>query len=360
VAETSPHFARDLAKLAPAIRQLAEQPLANGPLLPLETRRLRGGPAAPERAAEEAWSRYARGSKEQLSEPDLQVLRQDLAQAAADPALALAGGRLVRYRLQEVLDDLGIAREKAAGLLLDDLRQDLTVDSIKRLESIKRLAWRGSTLQGAVGARSRTAVLTKTVLDSVSMVMGGEITAFAKRPAEMESLAPLPEQEVMGSLHKLHRTAVATAAADPDVGEREAKEVVRLLERLAELARRYTVDLVGVVEHYLETAQRILREAQQVQARRQLASDQRAIARTLAELDPGEVARGVAALPLYLHRYGAGEDTLGTALLPRLADERLTRSYARLCLRLLQLPDGAAPEAKSADRPPPAAPAANA
>jgi hypothetical protein len=353
VAAVSPHLEHDLAKLAGAIRSLGEPPSAGGPLLPLETRRLTGGPAAPGQAAAAAFRRYAHGREARLSGSDLLVLRQDLERVANDPGPALAGGRLIRYRLEQVLDDLGVAREQAAALLLEDLRESLT------WESLKRLTWRGGAAQRTTRTRSRASTLTKGQPDAVFTDMDGEMTAFAKRPAAelsrrvLERLVPAADASVAAFLRKLR------GAEETDQGseEGEAREVVRLLERLVELARRYTVDLVGVVEHYLETAQRIWREARQAQARRQLANDKRAIERTLAELDPQAVARSMDALPLYLQlrHSSAGEDTLGTALLPRLADERLTRSYVRLCLRLLQPPYAEQPPAPSADRPPKAA-----
>jgi hypothetical protein len=359
VPDVSPTLAEDLAKLTAAIRSLTAPSFAHGPLLPLESRELIG--AIEERdqsATQAAFWRYARGRRAPLAEADLESLRQDLARVAADPGPALASGRLLRYGLQQVLDELGIPGEKAAALLLEDLRHSLSI------ENAKRLSWHAATAALAPRIGSRSPLLTKGQLDAVFSDMGheGPITAFdAKQPVgelwgrQLQKLPSDADRSIEGFWRKLRGAEAPAEPVDPGSEEGEAREVVRLLERLVELARKYTVDLVGVLEHYLETAQRLWREAQRAQARRQLVNDKRAIERTLAELDPRELARSMAALPLYLHYHeSGGEAILGTGLLPRLADERLTRSYARLCLRLLQPPYTGQLEAPSADRPPPA------
>jgi hypothetical protein len=343
VADASPDLERHLLELAGSIRHLGEQPPGAETLLALETRRLAGGSTAPEGTDAEVWSRYSHAQKAWLTEPEASLLREDLARVAADPGPALAGGRLIRYRLREVLDELDIPPAKAAGLLLDDLRDSLAA------RSAKRLAWRGPTTQTSGWARSRASALTKNLFDTVFRDMEGEVARLGKtvtRPGgeislkRMSRQLSLPEQDMLASFSKLGGAASEAKVPVSGAGASEAREVVRLLERLLELARRYTVDLVGVLEHYLESARRIVREAQDLQGRRQLANDRQAIERALADLDPQLVAEGVAALPLYLHRHGgAGEDAYGTVLLPRLGNEMLTRSFTRLCRRLLHQPD---------------------
>jgi hypothetical protein len=354
VADVSPHLELELMKLATSIRSFGERPPEPGGLLALGSRWPAGASEEPEESAAAAWSRYAHGRKAELSASGLVLLREGLAQAAADPERALADGRLIQYRLQEVLDDSGIAPHKAAGFLLDDLRDSLIA------ESSKRLAGRAPSRRIGGHLQAGAAALTKSLPSTVFNDMEGEVTPLAKMVTRLRGEIPgkwmgkhasPSEHEMLDTLSKLDGAA-AIDVGKGDAGLTEAREVVRLLERLIELARRYTVDLVGVLEHYLDSARRIVSDAQDLQARRQLANDRQAIERTLAGLDPQEVARGVAALPLYLLRLGgAGEDAFDTALLPQLGNERLTRSYARLCLRLLE-PDPHRLQPPAADGPP--------
>lgn len=346
-AEPQPAFERELRELAVDLARLGQPHFAPGPMLALESRRMAGGA--------EAWSRYAHGDKVQLAEGEVRALEERLAQLAPVPGLgpAAALGNPSRHRLREVLDEAGMSAEKAAVLLLEDLRASMVAASAERRDR------RGTALKAPEWARSAGSALTKNVLSAVfadmptthallaKPALGGDGAdlAFAGKRIGSAAGSELDGFAGWGKEGDLDRAALAGAG--------EAKEAVRLIERLLDMARRYSVDLVAILEHYGETARRMVREAQAVQSRRQLRDDQQAIERTLAALDPRQLAQDLAALPLYLHQLDSDAGAVGTALLPRLGNKTLEQSYTRLCQHLLQLPAIAAAPAA-----PPAAPAA--
>jgi hypothetical protein len=325
VSAVSAPLKHELGDLAAGLARL-DQEVVPGSLVPLGSRRLAGEPTAlptaaattapsagsePRSAAtaDRAWSSYAQGSKERLSQDGESLLQDAMARFAADPDLAATDGSVTRYQLREILDQLGVPEERAAFLFLDDLLEGLVATSAKRFDG-QTLPQRSTTLIGtARSALNKPGLLMVFPEKETAATRGGDLALKSD------------------------------GAADGDLAVEEAKEMVRLVERLLDLARQYTVDLVGVVERYREAAHRMVREAQNSQLRRQLANDKLAIERAFAQVDSRQVARDLAALPLYLHRAGGeGPGAVGTALIPGLANPNLQRSFARLCLHLLRSP----------------------
>jgi hypothetical protein len=170
-ARTAADLEDELHQLAAELRRLGEGEATPGSLLALETRRLAGGAAD---RVESRWDRYARGGNAQLPVASLLALQRRLARIAADPGPELAEGWLSRHLWRDVFAQAGIAPRKAAGLLLDDLRDSLSAESAKRLSAAVPASWPAAPPQLVSSA------LTHYDLDPVLTAKEGEVTRLAK------------------------------------------------------------------------------------------------------------------------------------------------------------------------------------
>jgi hypothetical protein len=377
-AEPPPLIERDLEEIGAALAGMGEPPAGPGTFVALATRSLGGGAIGPSpRGSADGpgdaqgqqrpsttggsagvWSRYSRGGKVALSARALADLAACINGLKTGTAPGETPASLTRFSMREVWEELGVSGERAAEIFLDDLRERVADESRKRLERWASLPRSG--LQGWNGY-ARFA-LNKNGLEVVFPYKEGNAAprSFLEPSGETSTLTagglmPTADERTAPEASFWRDTGPAMKAGalvDGGAAVRDAKQLVRLVERLLELAQRYAVDLVGLLERYRETARRMLREAQERRMPRRLAGDKEAIERAFGRIDRHQVASDLGALPLYMNRTGGDSADSGTPIVPSLPHPLLQRAFANLWLRLLQPREDLIPGALAAPESP--------
>jgi hypothetical protein len=302
----SPSLRAELQQLHVDLERFGQPGTVSNYFKPLTTRRLADSQGT-------AWRRYILGSKLLDMDPSMTAYRQQV------ESLLLSHGEerlsehqnLKSYRLQDILAAFDVSVEEAGGLFLDKvgllLRQPripLASDSERPVAKEPFKVEKSDQLQRSVESYDEK-VAKVTELDLFS------------RAAEPRLSPPETLQVTQKS------------------GLEDIQRVVRFLEQMLEQARQFAIDLVAMLEHYLNTARRL---ASNMQTDRQLAADEQAIDRSLASLAPGKVIDRLGAVPIYLHQGFDQEDTpVATAIIPQLQNQILNDSYQSFWAQLIRI-----------------------
>ena len=259
------------------------------------------------------------------------------------------------YRFEHVLSELKITPQKAGKLFLAELRGSLLApDQGKASVETARLKGVGADL-AYVNLEESAAVVEKT--------LPGEDVYFFEAPEEARSNV----QEVEGlsrasnnliglvsagfrdpAARDLRKTIddALVSASETEVGSPKdgdhLQRMVALLARLLDLARDYAEDLVALLEHYLETAQRMAHRPRPLAALDRLAVDD-----ALSKIDRDELLSHLGRLPVYLSY--TTERTARPAV-KAFQNEALDACYQRFWERLLDL-SAAPPTAQDPPQP---------